>query len=239
MCVVLETPQTKPCIVPLLSTPKTCRGGNVLEENVRISSGGARHGLDSSSSAGQCSFIVRRLPVGDAIWIARHRELGSEYVLDFIVERKGVDDLHCSIKDNRYRDQKLRLVRCGLQKLIYVVEGDPNACDAAETIKTACFTTEFLEGFDVQRTSGLGDTIRKYGHLTLAIAHHYRALVFDEKETSRRTCPSFDEFIKKCQDIEKVTDGDIRAQEEMLVRQSNKLIGRGASKNIFKLVWGG
>ncbi|KAF9596020.1 hypothetical protein IFM89_006947 [Coptis chinensis] len=338
----------------------TGRGDNVLEENVRISSGGACHGLDSSSSADsvQCSFTVRacssssnpihnslahdaahantnvlmvpplrlgerfgdvyevililddreqfvnsnkghrsrklienmriefkiqlevrRLPVGDAIWIARHRELGSEYVLDFIVERKGVDDLRCSIKDNRYRDQKLRLVRCGLQKLIYVVEGDPNACDAAETIKTACFTTEILEGFDVQRTSGLGDTIRKYGHLTLAIALHYRALVFDEKDTSRRTCPSFGEFIKKCQDIEKMTvsdvfasqlmqvpqvteenalavlvlyptlvslaqaysllDGDIRAQEEMLMRQSNKLIGRVASKNIFKLVWGG
>lgn len=53
---------------------------------------------------------VRRLPVGDAIWIARHKQLESEYVLDFIVERKNVDDLRCSIRDNRYRDQKLRLL---------------------------------------------------------------------------------------------------------------------------------
>ncbi|THG05634.1 hypothetical protein TEA_000819 [Camellia sinensis var. sinensis] len=53
---------------------------------------------------------VRRLPVGDGIWIARHKHLGSEYILDFIVERKNVDDLRCSIRDNRYRDQKLRLL---------------------------------------------------------------------------------------------------------------------------------
>lgn len=52
---------------------------------------------------------VRRLPVGDGIWIVRHRESNNEYVLDFIVERKKVDDLCSSIKDNRYRDQKLRL----------------------------------------------------------------------------------------------------------------------------------
>lgn len=53
---------------------------------------------------------VRRLPVGDGIWIARHKYLGSEYVLDFIVERKKIDDLRHSIRDNRYRDQKMRLV---------------------------------------------------------------------------------------------------------------------------------
>ena len=52
---------------------------------------------------------VRRLPVGDGIWIARDKQLGNEYVLDFIVERKNVDDLRCSIRDNRYTDQKLRL----------------------------------------------------------------------------------------------------------------------------------
>ena len=52
---------------------------------------------------------IKHLPVGDALWIARHKELDTEYVLDFIVERKNVDDLLGSIKDNRYKDQKLRL----------------------------------------------------------------------------------------------------------------------------------
>lgn len=52
---------------------------------------------------------VKRLPVGDGIWIARHRKLRTEYVLDFIVERKNIADLASSIRDNRYKDQKSRL----------------------------------------------------------------------------------------------------------------------------------
>jgi ERCC4-type nuclease len=49
------------------------------------------------------------LPVGDGIWIARHKIHLTEHILDFIVERKNVADLGSSITDNRYKDQKLRL----------------------------------------------------------------------------------------------------------------------------------
>ncbi|PWA35310.1 restriction endonuclease, type II-like superfamily protein [Artemisia annua] len=65
---------------------------------------------------------VRRLPVGDGIWIARHKQLGSEYVLDFIVERKNVDDLRSSIRDNRYREQKVRILVIYLMANKYVPE---------------------------------------------------------------------------------------------------------------------
>ncbi|KAL6005336.1 Crossover junction endonuclease mus81 [Asimina triloba] len=162
---------------------------------------------------------VRRLPVGDGIWIARHKHLDNEYVLDFIVERKEVDDLSSSIRDSRYRDQKLRLLRCGLQKLIYLVEGDPNSCEAAESIKTACFTTEILEGFDVHRTSGLNDTLRKYGYLTQAISHYYKTQFTNAMNQSNRMCPPFDEFIKKCQDLDKMTISDVFAIQLMQVPQ--------------------
>nr|CAD1828351.1 unnamed protein product [Ananas comosus var. bracteatus] len=161
---------------------------------------------------------VRRLPVGDGIWIVRHRQLSKEYVLDFIVERKKVDDLCSSIRDNRYRDQKLRLQRCGLSKLIYLVEGDPNSLEAAESIKTACFTTEILEGFDVQRTSGFADTIRKYGYLTQSITQYYSTHLSYGSRRSR-VCPSFDEFVKKCQDLEKMTVSDVFALQLMQVPQ--------------------
>ncbi|KAK9123269.1 hypothetical protein Sjap_012871 [Stephania japonica] len=209
-------------------------------------------------------YDVRRLPVGDGIWIARHKHVENEYVLDFIVERKNVDDLRHSIRDNRYRDQKLRLLRCGLRKIIYLVEGDPNFSEAAESIKTACFTTEILEGFDVQRTSGLGDTLKRYGHLTLAITDYYRALSSNIEMNKARICPQFKEYVRRCQDLEKMTvsdvfaiqlmqvpqvtedialaiidmyptvislalayshlEGDVRAQEEMLHKESNNLV---------------
>ena len=49
-----------------------------------------------------------------------------EYVLDYILERKRVDDLHSSIKDRRYDKQKYNMQRCGLRHLVYLVEGDPD-----------------------------------------------------------------------------------------------------------------
>ncbi|KAF7099411.1 hypothetical protein CFC21_101041 [Triticum aestivum] len=191
----------------------------------------------------------------NALWIARHKELDTEYVLDFIVERKIVDDLLGSIKDNRYKDQKLRLKKYGLRKLIYLVEGDVNTVDGSESVKTACFTSEVLEGFDVQRTTGKN---------------------FSAGADTSRLCLTYDKFVKRCSDLEKVTvsdmfalqlmqvpqvteeaalavtslyptvlflakaydmlDGDRHAQEEMLKNKSN-MVNAGASKNIFKLIW--
>jgi hypothetical protein len=55
---------------------------------------------------------VRHLPIGDTLWIARHKVSCEEYVLDFIIERKKVNDLLSSIKDTRYKQQKLRLLVC-------------------------------------------------------------------------------------------------------------------------------
>ncbi|KAL0923106.1 hypothetical protein M5K25_007151 [Dendrobium thyrsiflorum] len=240
---------------------------------------GSRSGkiVDMIQSQFNILVEVRRLPVGDGIWIVRHKKSLTEYVLDFIVERKKVDDLYSSIKDNRYRDQKLRLQRCGLRKLIYLVEGDLSTLEAAESIKTACFTTEILEGFDVQRTNGFADTVRRYGFLSLSIKQYYSAQFSTQNAGSQGACPIFNEFVKRCQDLEKITvsdvfslqlmqvplvtedialavidlyptvlalaraysllEGDIRAQEEMLKNQ-NKTISSGASKNIFKLIWG-
>ncbi|XP_042513028.1 crossover junction endonuclease MUS81 isoform X2 [Macadamia integrifolia] len=137
----------------------------------------------------------------------------------FKIQVEEVDDLRCSIRDNRYRDQKLRLLRCGLKKLIYLVEGDPNSCEGAESIKTACFTTEILEGFDVQRTSGLSDTVKRYAHLTLAITHYYRTQFSEDKVRTAGKCPPYDEFIKKCEDLDRMTVSDVFALQLMQVPQ--------------------
>lgn len=63
--------------------------------------------------------LMRSLDVGDALWIAK-RETGDsvtgpsseedEIVLDWIVERKRLDDLIGSIKDGRFREQKVLLL---------------------------------------------------------------------------------------------------------------------------------
>eukprot|EP00261_Vitis_vinifera_P016553 XP_010645693.1 PREDICTED: crossover junction endonuclease MUS81 isoform X3 [Vitis vinifera] len=193
----------------------------ILDDREQFTTQGSRSRkiIENICTQFKIQIEVRRLPVGDGIWVARHKHLDSEYVLDFIVERKNVNDLRCSIRDNRYKDQKLRLLRCGLKKLIYLVEGDPNSSEAAESIKTACFTTEILEGFDVQRTSGLADTLRKYGYLTQAIAHSYRLQVIEDKLKNTSVCPPFNEFIRSCNGLDKMTVSDVFAIQLMQVPQ--------------------
>ena len=61
--------------------------------------------------------IIRSLELGDALWVAkctdpamlsRYGEEGDEIVLDWIAERKRLDDLVGSIKDGRFHEQKVR-----------------------------------------------------------------------------------------------------------------------------------
>ena len=58
---------------------------------------------------------------------------GEEYVLDWIVERKRVDDLAASIIDRRYEQQKYWLRRCRIANIVYLVEGDPSTVERSKT----------------------------------------------------------------------------------------------------------
>ena len=54
-------------------------------------------------------FEIRRLNVGDYLWVARSKsDPSKELVLPFVIERKRIDDLASSIKDGRYREQKVK-----------------------------------------------------------------------------------------------------------------------------------
>ncbi|KQK11523.1 hypothetical protein BRADI_2g60640v3 [Brachypodium distachyon] len=81
----------------------------ILDDREKLGPHDKRKVAANISSQFRLSVEIRHLPVGDCIWIARHRGFGTEYVLDFIIERKNVEDLIGSIRDNRYSDQKLRL----------------------------------------------------------------------------------------------------------------------------------
>ncbi|TFK12243.1 EGF domain-specific O-linked N-acetylglucosamine transferase [Platysternon megacephalum] len=77
-------------------------------------------------------FDVRKLHVGDFLWVARERVQprpgqlnlppARELALDYVVERKRMADLCGSIIDGRFREQKFRLHRCGLCHPIYLLE---------------------------------------------------------------------------------------------------------------------
>jgi len=60
----------------------------------------------------KCRVLQRSLSIGDVVWIAKRKNSFGEgqyeeIVLDYIVERKRRDDLSSSIRDTRYKEQKV------------------------------------------------------------------------------------------------------------------------------------
>ncbi|TKY88954.1 hypothetical protein EX895_002195 [Sporisorium graminicola] len=105
---------------------------------------------------------TRALEVGDVVWIARRKQPtgleADEVVLDHIVERKRLDDLTSSILDGRWRDQKFRLSSSGLSKVLYLIEDydvENQMRKFGPQIQTALSSSQVVDGFFVERTSGL------------------------------------------------------------------------------------
>ncbi|KAH8339542.1 hypothetical protein KR074_005727 [Drosophila pseudoananassae] len=97
---------------------------------------------------------VRRLTIGDFLWIAKDRA-GNELVLPYIVERKRMDDLASSIRDGRFHEQKHRLKQSGLRHVIYLVEdyGDNEQLGLPlESLQQALANARVQTGVQVVRT---------------------------------------------------------------------------------------
>ena len=64
---------------------------------------------------------IKMLEIGDIIFY-------HEDKIVLLIERKTITDLSSSIKDGRYREQKKRLLCCGIpvDKVLYLLEGDVN-----------------------------------------------------------------------------------------------------------------
>ncbi|KAJ4165606.1 hypothetical protein LMH87_007230 [Akanthomyces muscarius] len=130
--------------------------------------------------------LMRNLEVGDAQWIAkchdpsllaRHGAEGDEIVLDWIVERKRLDDLIGSIKDGRFHEQKFRLKRSGATRVVYIIE--EIAMDAAsysryeEAVQSAIASTQVVNGYFVKRTAKMDDTIKYLARMTQMLKSKY------------------------------------------------------------------
>ncbi|ORX66766.1 ERCC4-domain-containing protein [Linderina pennispora] len=102
----------------------------------------------------QCVNVeIRPLTVGDYLWIARAKPASRfkhlpDIVLDYVVERKRMDDLCASIRDGRYREQHSRIHHTGFTNVFYIVEGnDPDARTVSfeASLKMLRQTTKALE----------------------------------------------------------------------------------------------
>ena len=118
---------------------------------------------------------VRALPVGDGTWIAVNRHTKQETTLNFIFERKRLDDLAGSILDGRYREQKCRLERTGMDTIFYIVEEQTGSDISAfaDAIKTCISMNTTYSGFHTMRTKDPEQTIALISDLTNLINKFY------------------------------------------------------------------
>ncbi|XP_077598472.1 structure-specific endonuclease subunit MUS81 [Stigmatopora nigra] len=130
-------------------------------------------------------FDVRKLNVGDFLWVAREKSAPAsggtrtrELVLDYVVERKRMDDLCGSIIDGRFREQKFRLKRCGLRRPIYLVEGQGKMAShlslPESTLRQAVVGTQVVDGFFVKRVQDVRESAAYLANMTKQLAKMYR-----------------------------------------------------------------
>ncbi|XP_034954625.1 crossover junction endonuclease MUS81 isoform X2 [Zootoca vivipara] len=114
-------------------------------------------------------FSIRKLHIGDFLWVARERVLpvagqppaARELVLDYVVERKRMPDLCSSIIDGRFREQKFRLRQCGISHPIYLVEDSGSTQHLSlpeKTLQQAMTNTQVVDDFFVKRTRDLRES---------------------------------------------------------------------------------
>ncbi|CDK27678.1 unnamed protein product [Kuraishia capsulata CBS 1993] len=119
---------------------------------------------------------TRALSIGDAVWIAKHNETGKEAILDFILERKRLDDLLMSIRDGRFLEQKSRLSRTGIDHVYYLIE-EQSSRDVSfmgDSLQTAISATITNSKFHVKRTADAEETAHFLRDLTGLIVEYYK-----------------------------------------------------------------
>lgn len=129
--------------------------------------------------------IMKALDLGDFVWVAKlidenylfsRGAEGSEVMLDYIVERKRLDDLVSSIKDRRFTEQKFRLEKSGVKNKIYIIEEYSSVDTSYETaIATAIASTQVINNFFVKKTQRMDDTIDYLVRMTHLLKKKYES----------------------------------------------------------------
>lgn len=153
--------------------------------------------------------IVRPLEIGDAMWVAKcnvpghlpnHGPEADEVVLDYVCERKRLDDLISSIKDGRFHEQKFRLRRSGIRNVIYLVE--EITMDAGhfskyeEAVQSAMASIQVVEGYFLKQTQKLDDSIRYLTRMTMMLKEMYEKKTLYVIPTAVLTAQNYLPLIK-------------------------------------------
>jgi len=119
--------------------------------------------------------ILENLDIGDIQFI----DLNTKEII-IIIERKTLSDLSSSIKDNRYKEQKERLIH-GLKnnvRKIMLIEGDNmnNFTLSTKTFNSVIINTLLRDNIHIHITKSIEDTIEFIENILLNIPKYYEDL---------------------------------------------------------------
>ncbi|RPA80826.1 ERCC4-domain-containing protein [Ascobolus immersus RN42] len=176
---VSESKPAFPDFTPLMFPPRSFTVHLILDNREKSSRNAPDHIQETMLRLHQLQAMTRPLSLGDVQWIAKHKETGQEVVLDFIVERKRMDDLVSSIKDGRLREQKFRLKRSGISSVIYIIENYSSRVGTerlmgngasfgvpVEAIESTISGMQVNDDIFVKRTDRIEETVRYLATIT-------------------------------------------------------------------------
>uniref|UniRef100_H0XSU3 Crossover junction endonuclease MUS81 n=1 Tax=Otolemur garnettii TaxID=30611 RepID=H0XSU3_OTOGA len=120
--------------------------------------------------------MVRRLHVAQETK-PRDSARPGKLVLNHVVVCQRLDDLCSSITDGRFRAQKFRLKRCGLEHRIYLVEEQGSVHNLSlpeSTLLQAVTNTQVMDGFFVKRTADIKESAASLALLTQGLQRLYQ-----------------------------------------------------------------
>ncbi|KAJ3356324.1 Crossover junction endonuclease mus81 [Allomyces javanicus] len=140
------------------------------------------------------NVTTAQLPVGDMLWIARARPAVAavaggyagaaayqnhpDIVLDYVVERKRIDDFVSSIKDERWKEQKWRLAQSGVPNLLYIVEESNKHMSVVTgmeaAVQTAKMQTVLWSHFNLKVTKSSAETVQWLAQMTRTMERIWR-----------------------------------------------------------------
>lgn len=109
---------------------------------------------------------IRRLPVGDALFVWRCLQTKTDSVMDFVAERKTASDFVGSVKDGRIDRQSFSMLNSSFSKRVFVIEGsfkkEHLSEKFAERLHKTLAELSIIHGFLVKRTRNIQETVAFY-----------------------------------------------------------------------------
>ena len=122
-------------------------------------------------------FEVRKLNVGNYVWILREKFGFKELILPYIVERIISPDLDYSITSKAFYEQKFRLRHCGLQHVFYIFEESRGHCELPKsTLFQAVVNLKFHCNFNIKFTKSYSESLVYLANFTNALIKKFQVI---------------------------------------------------------------